>query len=160
MGNDLHRESRGVLPARSRKERIFLRQADRTADRLHDLSDVPVCIHCSGAAGWLEPGFQLVCASRFTGVTIPSNNIPHRPVDEQNRWPIVVTSRINSSALSIVLINAGNVVFASEIFSLKRAFQMFAVDAYFWLAFGSALASILLGASSIHFGTRRIGLEP
>ncbi|MFP6560603.1 hypothetical protein WJ542_20210 [Paraburkholderia sp. B3] len=81
-------------------------------------------------------------------------------IEAQNRQASIVTSRVYSRVLSVVLINTGNLFFAFGIFSLKRAFQMFTFDAYFWLAFGATLAGLLLGAASVHFGTRGIGLDP
>lgn len=66
---------------------------------------------------------------------------------------------MNKRALSVLLINAGNLFFAGGIFSSARAFQMFDMNTYFWLAFGTTLVSLSLGAVSVHFGSRWLGLQ-
>jgi hypothetical protein len=85
---------------------------------------------------------------------MPSKQIPRRSAGS------MVRSRVHSRVVSIVSINAGILFFVFGVFSVKRAFQMFSFDAYFWVASGSAIASLLLGATSVHFGTRGIGLDP
>jgi hypothetical protein len=92
----------------------------------------------------------------LTGSRNPAGGTSNRCA--ANRFSIK-NLKMKRPVLSILLINAGNVFFALGIFSLTRAFQMFEINAYFWLAFGTTLVSLLLGTVSVQFGTRWLGLE-
>ncbi|WP_052391801.1 hypothetical protein [Paraburkholderia bannensis] len=59
----------------------------------------------------------------------------------------------------IVMIFGGILSFIFCVICLRRAFDVFDLNVDFWVWFGRASVTFLVGVAGLHFGTQKLGLK-